>query len=231
MVCQKLFRTPSSPTESSLLECHLSEVSLQKKAYNPSTIKPGWRIFLTYSVFVPWKREKSLSVSLLFKITCCLRPSFWEAQEPPRFMIWKGSAQWPQEGSRVSRTGKRKKPGRSLSRIWGNVRFPRMQISPQHLSWLEGEGTGLSYFYVSSYKGWDPGRYISSQEPSLLCSKTTGQQLQVAVGSFLRRLRYRLEMGRGPLSEGNGDPRSSRQNTENVPSPTHVKMQDELTTF
>ena len=83
MVCQKLFRTPSSPTEPSLLECHLSEVSLQKKPCNPSTIKPGWRIFLTYSVFVPWKREKGLSVSLLFKITYSLRPSFWEAQEPP----------------------------------------------------------------------------------------------------------------------------------------------------
>lgn len=146
-------------------------------------------------------------------------------------MIRKGSAQRPQEGSHVSRTGKRKKPGRSLSLIWGNVTFSRMWISPQHLSWLEGERTGLSYFYVSSYKSWDHGRYISSQVPLLLCSKSTGKQLQVALGSFLRRLRDRLEMGRGPFREGNGAPRSSRQNTENIPSPTHIKMQDELTTF
>lgn len=154
------------------------------------------RTFLTHSVFVPWKREKRLSASLLFKITYSLRPSFWEAQEPPGSWFGKGSTQRPQERGRYQ-DREAKKPGRPHSLIWGNVTFSRMRISPQHLSWLEGERTGLSYFYVSSYKGWDHGRYISSQVPSLFRLQVYRQTAQVAFCSFLRRLRDRLEMGRG----------------------------------
>lgn len=128
MLCQKLFRTPSSPTELSLLECHLWEVSLQKKACNPSTIKPRWRIFLTYSVFLPWKREKSLSVSLLFKITYSLRPSFWEAREPPGSWFVKEVLRDHRKGAMLAGQGSERNQGGASAWFEGMSHSPECEF-------------------------------------------------------------------------------------------------------
>lgn len=58
------------------------------------------------------------------------------------------------------------------------------------------------------------------------------KRLQLASESFQKSQRYRPEMGRGPLRDGSGDPRRSRQSTKKVLSPTHINMQEMgVTTF